>query len=367
MLFNCSSDDSNDENPIPENENEYVILIPNATPLSVAEKTNNQVLLTYYDSSDNLNKICQINENGEIDWESDLQIGTNIWTSQLFIDDNNIFFFYIANGSSGVDLAKLDLDGNLVSNDFTTNQNYNNLNLRKSDNGFIAVNHESNSIQYDEYSISGSLLNSYELNYSNSQSNLSNVIRKNNITYLFRNYNINSSFFYEDFDCKIFDSNGDLSNTITLTGLEEVGKIHSSFPITSNEILMVTRENGTIGKTLNLDIFDSSGNVSSSVSYEDYGNAISLSPLSNNNICFLGQKGSSQNGKKLNFTVLNSNLEIVSEKYIGSLDNIGTFNLANFESPNFHYIYGITDSETGDFDLPNNSTSTDLFIYRLNK
>lgn len=360
IFLSCSSESNNDSsNSL--GSNEYVLLIPYSSPISVVEKSENEVILTYYDSSDNLYKICQINENAEIDWVSDLQINPSIFSGQLFIENNIIYFFYIVNNN--LELSKIDLNGNLLNDNFIQNQDYNNLFIKKTENGFIATNYEIDAILYDEYSFSGSLLGSYMLNFSNSQSNLSNLIKKDNKSYLFRNYNLNSSAVYEDFDCNIFDTNGDLSNTISLTGLVEVGKIHSSFPITDDEILMVTRESGTI----NLNIFNSTGNITSSVSFDDFNNSFSLFPLSNNNICFLGQKNSSLEGKKLNFKVLNSNLEVLSERNIGSLDNIGTFNFKCLESLNYQYVYGITDSDSGDFDLPNNSTTTDLFFYRLNK
>jgi len=362
FLIGCSSESNNDDNP--NNSigiNEYVLLIPYSTPISAVEKNENEVILTYYDSSVNLYKICQINENGEIDWVSDLQINPVVWSGQLFIENDIIYFFYFS--GNALELSKLDLNGHLLNDDFNQNQEYNNLFLVKTENGFIATNYEINSIKYDEYSFSGNLLGSYQLDYSNTQSNLASLKRKNNKTYLFKNYNLNDSFVYEDFDCIVFDTNEELSSTISLTDLEEIGRAHSSFPITDDEILMVTRENGTV----NLNIFDSSGNTVSSENLASFNDSFNLFPSSNNNICFLGERSVSQEGKKLGFKVLNSNLDITSERNIGSLDNIGTFNFNYSESLNYHFIYGVTDSETGDFDLPNNTTTTDLFFFRLNK
>jgi len=361
ILISCSSD-NNDENP--NNSigiNEYVLLIPYSNPISVVEKNENEVILSYYDSSVNLYKICQINQNGEIDWVSDLQINPIIWSGQLFIENDIIYFFHFS--SDALKLTKLDLDGNLLNEDFSQNQEYNNLFLVKTENGFVATNYELNTIQYDEYSFSGNLLGSYQLDFSNSISNLSSLKRKDDKTYLFRSYNLNSSSFYEDFDCTIFDTNEEISSTISLTGLAEIGRAHSSFPITNDEILMITRENGTV----NLNVFNNSGNVTSSESFNHFNDSFNLFSLSNNNICFLGERSVSDEGKKLNFKVLNSNLDVLSERNIGSLDNIGTFNFKCSESLNYYYIYGVTDSESGDFDLPNNTTTTDLFFYRLNK
>lgn len=361
ILISCSSENDNNDSNNSLDVNEYVLLIPYSTPISAVEKSENEIILTYYDSSDNTNKVCQINENGEIDWVSDLQINTVIWSGQLFINTSNIYFFHFYDGS--LELTKLDLNGNILNNEFSQNQEYNNLFLVNTENGFIATNYELNTIQYDEYSFSGNLLGSYQLDYSNTQSNLTSLKRKNNKTYLFKNYNLNDSYIYEDFDCIIFDTNEELSSTISLTGLEEIGRAHSSFPIADDEILMVTRENGTV----NLNIFDSSGNIVSSENLANFNDSFNLFPSSNNNICFLGERSVSQEGKKLGFKILNSNLDITSERNIGGLDNIGTFYFKYSESSNYHYIYGVTDSETGDFDLPNNTTTTDLFFFRLNK
>ncbi|MCF6307550.1 MAG: hypothetical protein L3J09_06310 [Flavobacteriaceae bacterium] len=362
FLTSCSSESNNDDN---SNNligtDEYVFLIPYSNPLSAVEKSENEVILSYYDSSDNLYKICQINENGEIDWVSDLQINPVVWSGQLFIENNIIYFFHFSGDT--LELTKLDLNGNLLNDDFIQNQEYNSLVLVKTENGFIATNYEIESIQYDEYSLSGNLLGSYLLDYSNSQSNLSSLKRKGDKSYLFRNYNLNNSSYYEDFDCNIFDSNGDLSSTISLTGLEQIGGIHSSFPITDDKILMVTRENGTV----NLNTYNSFGNISSSENFDNFNDSFNLFPLSNNNICFLGERSVSDEDKKLSFKVLNSNLDVISERNIGSLDNIGTFNFKYSEGLNYQYIYGVTDSESGDFDLPNNTTTTDLFFFRLKK
>lgn len=371
LLFNCASDNEDviieeTENQNPELANEYVLLIPRSKPIAVVEKNENEVLLAYFDISVGLNKICQINDNGDIQWETDLQMNSNIWTGQLFVENGSIYFFYIGLGNSGLQLSKLDLEGNLVTSNFTSNQNYNNLNLRKTENGFIAVNNSSNSVAYDEYSSNGSLLNSYTLNFSNSQAFSSNVIRKNNQSYLFRYYNYNNPV-YEDFDCSIFDSNGSLIHTISMTGLEETGNIYSSFPISNEEVLMVTNETDVNGRLVHLNKFNNSGTLISSNIIDNLNRDSSLSLLSNNTICFLGQKSSTQPGKKLNLKILNTSLEVISDKYIGSTDNIGTFDVKCEDSSNFNYIYGITDSSTGDFDLPNNSTSTDLFFFRLNK
>lgn len=361
ILISCSSESDNDDSNNSLGINEYVLLIPYSTPISAVEKNENEVILTYYDSSDNKNKICQINEIGEIDWVSDLQINTVIWSGQLFINNGNIYFFHFFDDA--LELTKLDLNGNILNNNFSQNQDYNNLFLINTENGFIATNYEIDSIQYDEYSFSGNLLGSYQLDYSNTQSNLASLKRKNNKSYLFKNYNLNDSYIYEDFDCVIFDTNEELSSTISLTGLNEIGNIHSSFPITDDKILMVIRENGTV----KLNIYDSFGNTVSSESLNSFNDSFSLFPSLNNNICFLGERSVSQEGKKLSFKVLNSNLDITSERNIGSLDNIGTFYFKYSESLNYHYIYGVTDSETGDFDLPNNTTTTDLFFFRLKK
>ena len=361
ILISCSSESDNDDSNNSLGINEYVLLIPYSTPISAVEKNENEVILTYYDSSDNKNKICQINEIGEIDWVSDLQINTVIWSGQLFINNGNIYFFHFFDDA--LELTKLDLNGNILNNNFSQNQDYNNLFLINTENGFIATNYEIDTIRYDEYSFSGNLLGSYQLDYSNTQSNLASLKRKNNKSYLFKNYNLNDSYIYEDFDCVIFDTNEELSSTISLTGLNEIGNIHSSFPITDDKILMVIRENGTV----KLNIYDSFGNIVSSENLANFNDSFNLFPSLNNNICFLGERSASGEGKKLSFKVLNSNLDITSERNIGSLDNTGTFYFKYSESLNYHYIYGVTDSETGDFDLPNNTTTTDLFFFRLKK
>jgi hypothetical protein len=121
------------------------------------------------------------------------------------------------------------------------------------------------------------------------------------------------------------------------------------------------------GTTVILNLFDSQGNGISTQRFSGFGRDFSTSSLSNNYICFLGVKNPFQEGKKLNFKILNSNLDVISERNIGSLDNTGTFGSTCHERANFYYIYGVTDSADGDFDLPNNSTGTDLFLYRLNK
>ena len=372
ILFSCSSDENSTEQKTNLNDSEYVILFPLSTPINSLE-INNELYIFYNDDEASgagifgaSNKLSKVGDNGIIQWTRELDLNNFPDLSIVTSASNSLNFFY--QFGDEFNLLQFDLDGNLLQSNLISNESFDL--VQKNQNDFYLIKHNPSGIHSKKYSFSGNLLETTTLNITIEEPAFSKTIIKNNKSYLFSisDFNGSSPYFYDNYFCEIYEDNN-LSNTINNETSNSNAYISNSIVLNNGNILLVTMFDDSLD-FLNYEfkVFDSvTGNQIANRVFESSSNIMRLFLNADGNIGFVGGYARpNDNSKWSRLTILDSNLNMISQRILGSLD-IGEIFFAVNESSSSYYITGRTDGRNGDFDLPNNSTGTDMFLYKLNK
>ncbi|WP_405567772.1 hypothetical protein [Polaribacter sp. Asnod6-C07] len=366
ILTSCSNEADNLNRNNNLNIGEYVLLIPLSSPINTIEY-NNEFYIFYNDDEANdqsfihgqSNKLSKINRQGLIEWTKEIPLYNYPGFSITSIINNKLNFLYLYNGE--FNLMVFDLEGNfLEKKPIIINELYDS--VQKSDEGFILTRHHLDGVVLKKYSISGEILETINIDSKIVEPNNTNSILKNDKIYISSasGFVRNSNFSYENYNFKIFSQNN-LLNTINFDtpegnifyGLNKVFK-------NGNILITSDKRQGNI----ELKLFNENSIEIANNNFEK--NYIGNLFLNNSeNIAIVGNYKESTNSIRTHLTILDSNLNISSQRLLG-VNNYNNFRIA-YESNNHYYVVGLTDSRTGDFDLPNNSTGTDMFIYKLKK
>ena len=364
ILTSCSNEEGISNKNSNLNSGEYVLLIPLSSPINTIE-LNNEIYIFYNDDEANdqtggfgqSNKLSKINNEGLIEWTKEIPLNNYPDLSTITTTNNFLNFFYQYNGE--FKLMKFDLAGNFVEENSIISEYFNT--VQKNENDFNLIRHTSNGIISKKYSFLGELIETIEINLTIETPNSSKTILKNDKTYLFSvsDFNGNNPFFYDNFFCKTFNQNT-LINTLNVNTSQKTSNYGLSKVFNNGNLLMHFNDNdNTELKLLSQDGIEIANN---SFELNYIGNSFLDS---SENISIVGNYKETSNSIRTHITILDSNLDIVSQRLLG-VNNYNNFRIA-FESNNHYYIVGLTDSRTGDFDLPNNSSGTDMFIYKLKK
>tara|TARA_R110002051_G_scaffold321505_1_gene409364 strand:- start:2170 stop:3306 length:1137 start_codon:yes stop_codon:yes gene_type:complete len=366
IINSCSSEEDNLNKNSNLNKGEYVMLIPLSRPINTIE-FNNEIYIFYNDDEANnqsfihgeSNKLSKINSEGLIEWTKEIPLYNYPDLSVASITNNKLNFFYQYNGE--FNLMKFDLEGNFVEKkSIITNESYDSVQVNEND--FILIRHNSNGITYKKYSFSGEIKETVNIDLEIEETGKSKSILKNNKVYLFSisDFVRNSTFSYKKFFCKTFNQNN-LINTINVDTSAKNATYGLSNVFKNGNILMYFRDNQN---NRELKLFNQNGLEIANNSFEP--NYVGNSFLNTSeNIAIIGNYKETSNSIRTHLTILDSNLNIVSQRLLG-VNNYNNFRIA-YESNNNYYVVGLTNSKTGDFDLPNKSTGIDMFIYKLKK
>lgn len=367
VLMSCNNDSGSVDNSDLQNS-EYVMLIPEGFPISTVELDNN-IQIIYLQSevvSFDTYKISQVNSDGIIEWTKEIEsINGYIYKAILKRLDSDLYFIYLQN--DGLKFIQFDFNGNILKRGIISNIFYND--LQESNDGFFAIKYERNIIITNKHTFAGDLIKSSKITTDIHSINHCKVLIKNGFSYVLskENFTGNDPFFYQNLNCKIFNSSSEMTDEFDIVLDNKIGIEQLSLALNSGNILTINY-NGETNKT-HIEIFDSEGSLMFNNSFEEptagssfitEDNTGSLRFIIKNNVA-------TGNTKNMRLITLTQNLEVISERSLGSISDIGDNARQIIENENFIYVIGSTAGTDGDFDLPNNSTSDDLFIFKLKK
>ncbi|WP_223552301.1 hypothetical protein [Aestuariivivens sp. NBU2969] len=370
IAYGCNSSDETIETTL-ESENEFVILFPEAYPITSFELQNGNSIVIY----ENLNlRISEVDTFGKILWTKEHDFKIDILSNSIFILNNLIYCY--SSGVNGIEKRVINFNGDIVESELPFSQGT----FISKDNDFIFAfdlyynqSTSKTEITYRKYSLNGNFISetSFESDYLQLSSN-SDIIVKNNYIYIFDEDDFqNSPNFYENYFCKIYDLSGSLINTIN-SEIKNLKSAHSKLVLDNGNILMsiynFKEDNSFVYiDDYDLRLYDLSGNLITTKTHKSYSNVLKINLLSNNEIAVAGGRDGSMTELKLSqFTVYDQNLNQVYSRNIGGYDSGDVFFKIN-ESANYYYLLGRTFDYNGDYDLPNNSTGTDMFYFKLEK
>lgn len=375
IVFNsCDSNDSIKENTDPHwGIDEFVRLFPEDYPVTIFELDTGKSLVFHEKFRGKL-KASLVNSLGEVEWTKEHNLANDVFINQgstAFKYNNQI---YIYTGRLGIHKYIFDLEANLITSETLSSED--DYFLQKDDLNIYAVRnvHGSNNskvIDYIKYSLTGNLIEGNNFLYENN-SYSSEIIIKNDLIYLFGESDFRSSLnFYENYYCSIFDLSGNLINRID-TETSNLKRSHSKLVLDNGNIIMSIYNfeniNGfTALKDYEFRLFNLQGNLINSMVVNSSSNVLKLELLLENRFGLAGGRNALSTEPKFSqFSVFDSDLNQLYTKNIGSFDNGEEF-FEIKESSESYYLLGRTDGTDGDFDLPNNSTTSDMFYFKLSK
>jgi hypothetical protein len=370
LFIACDKNDSDNNDSNMNSENEFVRLFPEAYPITSLEIDNNHSIVMYSDFG---LKISEVDSAGEIVWTQEHNLGIDLFSNSTFFL-NDLIYSYTSN-ENGLGKTVFNLSGDVLESELLTSIG----GIISKDNNYIynfTIDYNSTTntseISYKQYSLLGNLIS--EGSFSTDYVQLSNndIIVKNNLIYIFDESDFQGSpNFYENYFSRIYDLDGNLINTIN-TETDGLKTAHSKLVLDNGNILMSIYNFQDDGGFVNIDTYDlrlysTSGDLINTQIVNSYSNVLKLELLSSGNVAIAGGRDSSLTELKLSqFTVFDQNLNEIYTRNIGGYDEGDVFFKLN-ESNEFYYLLGRTDDSNGDYDLPNNSSTSDMFYFKLEK
>ena len=349
------------------NKDEFALLFPEDYPITSFEMENGKSIV-FHEKYGNTIKISLVNNSGKVEWTKEHNLITDVTSGNCSFIFNNLIYLYT--GVYGINKYVFDFNGNLLKSESLSNEEHY---YMIKDNDFLyavksTTSNNPNQINYIKYSLTGDYIS--ELSFSEENISYSDkIIIKNNKIYLFgTSESQTSTNVSENYFCKVLDLNGNFISIIS-TEISDQSTPHSKLILDNGNILMsiYNFSNVTVLEGYELRLFNEESNLLNSLIIPSYQNALRLDLLSGSNIGLAGGKNPSSSELKLSqFTILDKNLNEIYHRSLGSYDNGEVF-FKTLEYNNYYYLLGRTDGTNGDFDLPNNSTTSDMFLYRLNK
>ncbi|WP_405568979.1 hypothetical protein [Winogradskyella sp. Asnod2-B02-A] len=366
VLISCTNDSNNSEesnNNSNFQEPEYVMLIPEATPISSIVLDDNIQIV--YAESNFTYKISQVNSNGFIEWTRDLELLDDFIEFSLFKKIGSVLYF-IYQQNDGLKFIELDINGSVTNNGVISNTRYNR--LQANSDKFYAMKYESNNVIINSYTYTGNFIETNNITTNIYATHNCKVLIKNDLSYVFgqENFIANNPFFYENFYCEIYNSSLELLGDFNINLSNKIGNEQLALVLNNGNIL-TKNYNGNINKT-QIEIFDSNGNLLFDNSFNERHGASRILEDNNGNLRLILKNASAiPNEKNMRLITLTQNLEVVSERRLGSDSDVGDNVKEIIETNEFIYLIGGTAGTDGDFDIPNNSHTDDLFIFKLEK
>ncbi len=344
---------------------EYVVLFPISRPITSLE-IDNELYVLYEDLEFDLQKLSKVSSNGVILWTKDLSINvTNHYLNFMTNDDNQLYLFNNS-GLGNFDKVQFDLEGNITEVSLLSNESFDDVHINQ--NNFYLIKHNSTGIYFEKYSSSGNLLETSNVNISIEEPDKSKTII-NNKSYLFGLSDFNGSAldFYDNYFCEIYENNS-LLNSIKINISNSSAHFRESLVLDNGNILFITKT----PEDTEFKLFDSStGDNIANKTFEGIHNGdYSIFLMTDGNLGFVSHTSINDKNTKLSqFTILDSNLNTISQRFFGSYE-FGEIRYDTHESRdgNYYYITGRTNGIDGDYTgVPNNSDTIDMFLFKLSK
>ena len=368
-LISCEDASFEFSDPVNQSfQNEFALLFPGHIGLDKTPLSNGNSVFFYSSDMNNIT-LSAIDETGTILWTQSHAVANPEIISHAALmahstEDKLIAF----TTGHGLKKYEYDFDGNMLNVNQITDGFARYFNA--DDTHFYAVSSNTDgpgtNIEVLKISYEGTIIESNNFNIS-SQISYANFIRvKNDLVYAFGRH---PNAVGPDDDiafCEIYTLSGSFINRIEVSTPDNV--IRHTQRILENGNFMISTQNFNNGNTVSykIHLYDSQGNYIADKLISASGE-LQISPISNGQLALAGKEASSPNGPKYSqFVILDANLNEVYRRNIGSLDGAELFYLTKEYSDSYH-IYGLTSGTAGDFDLSNNSASTDLFYMKLQK
>tara|TARA_R110001632_G_scaffold36869_5_gene93140 strand:+ start:10595 stop:11767 length:1173 start_codon:yes stop_codon:yes gene_type:complete len=356
--------------------NEFALLFPGETVfgLNHVEVNNGETVFLHTNSFDNVT-LTLIDDSGRIIWTKEHHNILGYIASHIsafpFLHNNKIIVFTTG---SGLHRYEFDLNGELL-NSKTIIANDGGYRLSK-EGGVVhgvktIVINPGTDTRIIKVSLEGDLIETINVSTSSNISSENWVKIKNDRIYMFgRSLNQGPDLSDDIYFCEVFDRLGNLITRIeTPTPANQLP--HTQLVLNNGNILIAvanyTSDISNNPNSYDLRLFDPQGALIRNLTFESPGDNLQLRELPNYKIAIAGKEKSSSSGmKQSQFVVLNSSLDEMYRRNIGSFDGNETFYILK-EYLNSYHMYGFTSGTDGDFDLPNNSSTRDLFYLKLDK
>ncbi|MCF8255739.1 MAG: hypothetical protein K9J84_14270 [Bacteroidia bacterium] len=366
ILSSCSNDKNITDEEINSDNKEFLVLFPESYPIDSFELQNGNSIVFYNDKK---LKISEIDNFGEILWTKEHDLLIELFSNSLFQLDNLIYLY--SSNSLGLNKIVFNLQGEIIDTELL----YSEGSLMTKDSNFIYgfafdynILTNNTEITYRKYSLKGDFITEQSFVAELNGSSVDLYIKDNHI-YIFGDYLLPNS--YQNYYCKVYDFQGSILSTIN-TETSETKSFHSKLVLDNGNILLSVYNlqiNGNLSyiDSYDLILYNRSGNLIKTKTINSDAFPLKLDLLSTDNIAVAGGRAGSLNGLKLSqLTIFDQNLNEFYSRNIGGYNNLDVFFKIN-ESSNYYYVLGRTDDNSGDYDLPNNSTGADMFYYKLKK